>query len=100
MTNFSKLKDRIWYFARRNHPEGMLLTTWLLIVRTILFPVQTFYWRTGDGIGYQWEHDLWIIDGVKYSSKALNILSQSHGEIYKIECNEGLVTLKQLTDEH
>jgi len=46
------MRDKLWVFLRRNHPESEILTKRLMFIRAILYPLDTFYWRYGERNGY------------------------------------------------
>ena len=94
MTEPTQRRERIWRFARRKHPEGQILTPWLIAVRWVLFPLDTFYWKMSRTRGYNWDRDEWIINGVHYSGAAMRQLANSHGEVYRIERVGSTVSLR------
>lgn len=98
MINITVVRDRLWRFAVRNHPEGMVLTKPLKFVRAILYPLDTFYWRMRKARGYQWESDTWIIYGVRYSSVSLMALAEARGGTYRITRNGECVTLERINE--
>ena len=88
------MRKRIWYFVRRKIPEGMILPRWALIVRATLFPLDFFYWWMSQQTGYQCQTDTWLIDGVEYSGRSLFLLSNAHGEAYRVSRTGKTVTLE------
>lgn len=76
------MRKKIFNWLRRNHPEGQLLTNWLIFAHWALFPVSHTHWLLSGREGYQPLYDHWIIDGVAYSGAALRALSESKGETY------------------
>jgi hypothetical protein len=46
--------------------------------------------------GYHWPSNTWTIYGVRYSDKALRMLADSDGEIYKIKRDGSVVTLERV----
>ncbi len=79
-----KLRQAIWNFAIKNHPEAMLLSRPLIILRAVLFPLDTIYWKINTKTGYQWLKDTWIIEGVEYSGKVMRDINNSNGKVYRI----------------
>lgn len=90
------MRDKFWRFAVRNHPEGEILTWWLMTLRTILFPLDTFYWRYGSKNGYDLRRNEWNIHGIKYTDEALRALSKSQGEVFKITKVGESITLERI----
>ena len=90
------MRDQIWDWLRAKHPEGMLLTRWLLIVRAILYPLDFFYWRMSLNRGYHLESDTWTIYGVRYSGNALRQLAKAQGETYRVSREGETVTLERV----
>ena len=96
---FKRMRNKLWRWFARNHPEATILSGRLLIIRSILYPVDTLYWRHSVLTGYQWDRDIWIIEGVKYSGAALRMFAESEGEIYRIKRTGSVLTVEQLYDE-
>ena len=90
------MRDKLWQFAIAKHPEGEILSRWLLVIRALLYPVDSFYWRMNRTRGYQWESDIWIIEGVKYTGAALRAFANAQGETYKITRTGECVTLEKI----
>lgn len=90
------MRNAIWELARRNHPEGEILTPWLKTVRWVLFPLDTLFWKMSCTRGYNWDIDVWIIDGVHYSGKAMRLFAKSAGEVYRVERVGNTITLRLL----
>ena len=78
------MRTKIWKFVTRKQPEGAVLPGWLLIVRYVLYPADTFYWRMSKTRGYQPLTDTWNIHGVLYTETALRNLAEAQGEVYRI----------------
>jgi hypothetical protein len=66
-----RVKSYVWIMARRKVPVGQILPPWLLMVRAILFPLDTLFFTLGKGRGYQFQRDVWIIEGQVISGAAL-----------------------------
>lgn len=79
------IREKIWRWFTAKHPEGMMLSKYLLIIRAILFPLDFFYWLMSESRGYQPMSDEWIINGVRYSGEAMRMLARSNGEVYRIK---------------
>ena len=90
------MRDLLWSFASKNHPEGMILTKPLLALRAILYPLDFFYWKMSKAHGYQWESDTWNIEGVRYTGAALRALAKAQGETYQITRVGECVTLERV----
>ena len=88
------MRNAIWEFARRNHPEGQILTPWLMAVRCMLFPLDMFYWKMSRTRGYNWDSDTWVINGVHYSGAAMRQLANPRGETYRIEGVGATITMR------
>jgi hypothetical protein len=91
------MRERLWAAAARRHPEFMILSRRLLILRAILFPLQALHSYMHRMDGYQIQSDTWLISGVRYSRKTLQCLSNAQGETYKINRSGDTVTLERLT---
>ena len=79
------MRKRFFYYLLdlSKHPEGCLLPLWARVVRTILFPLDTFYWKMSKSRGYDIYRDIWIIDNVEYSARSLYLLSHSQNKIFE-----------------
>ena len=74
----------------------MVLPTWALCVRAVLFPLDFFYWRMSKTRGYQWENNTWIINGIRYSEGFFYMLAMAHGEAYRVTRTGETITLERL----
>ncbi len=92
------MRKKIWFFFIRNIPEGQLLPWWALTIRAILFPLDSLFWKISKRTGYQWQSDCWIINGIKYSSKALNTLAKSNGELYRFNRSGDTITVEMVSN--
>ncbi len=90
------MRDKVWNVVRSNVPEGMILPWWALTVRAALYPLEFFYWRMSQLIGYQWQNDTWLIEGVTYSGAALRYLAAAQGETYRVTRTSDTVTLERV----
>lgn len=90
------MRNKIWKYAIKNYPEGVILTRWLMVVRAILFPLDTFCWRYGSRHGYNPRYDEWRINGIRYTGAALRALAEAQGEIYRITRTGECVTLERV----
>lgn len=90
------MRNKIWKFAVRNHPEGVILTKLLMTIRAILYPLDFFYWRIGRSRGYQFESDTWNINGLRFTGAALRSLAEAQGETYRITRAGECVKLERL----
>ena len=90
------MRKFIWKLATKNHPEGCILPPHLLMLRSILYPLDWFYWHMSKTRGYQFESDTWNIEGIKYTGDALRALANAQGEIYKITRTGDCVTLERV----
>lgn len=60
-------RARLWEWARRNYPAGMVLPRRLIAVRAIPYPVEWLRWFVARSAnGYDPTTDCWRIAGVKY----------------------------------
>lgn len=89
------MRNKLWLFAIRNHPEGKVLSCKLLFLRAILFPLDSFYWRMSKSRGYNIMNDTWSIYGVVYSNKSLVKLSNAQGETFKVTRSGKCVILEK-----
>lgn len=88
------MRKIILHWLMRNVPEGQIWPVWALIPRAVLFPLETFYWhmhKTHDG--YDWQRDVWRINGCEFSATALKYMAQAQGKTYKITQVNSVVTL-------
>lgn len=93
------MRNIIWRWVRSKYPEGMVLPSWMLMVRAALYPLEVFYWHMNKTRGYQWTSDTWVIDGVTYSAEALRWMAKAHGETYRISrSNGGVVDLVRVPE--
>lgn len=92
------IRYRGWNLLRKNVPEGSLLPGWLICIRAVLFPIDFIYYKINTSIGYQFQHDIWIIEGIKYSGEAMRALALSAGEVYRITNINGVVCLETLNE--
>ena len=92
------MRKMILNAVRSKVPEGMILPWWALAVWAALFPLDYFYWRMSETRGYQWQRDVWLIEGVAYSGKALRWLATAHGETYRVTRTGDTVTLERVLD--
>lgn len=90
------MRDIIWKAVRSKVPEGMMLPWWAMTVRAVLFPLSFFYWRMSKTTGYQIENDIWLINGVAYSTEALWLLAMANGETYRVTRRGEMVTLERV----
>jgi hypothetical protein len=90
------MRNKLWKLAVAHHPEGTILTRWLMVVRAILFPLDSFYWRMSRSRGYEWESDTWNINGIRYTGEGLRALAESQGETYRITRVGECVTLERV----
>jgi hypothetical protein len=93
------MRNTIWRWFVRNVPEGMVLPWWALVIRSVLFPLDFFFWRMSKTRGYQWQTDTWLIEGVTYSAEALRCLSEAQGEIYRVNRIGKTVTLELMPNK-
>lgn len=91
------MRNVIWNAVRSRVPEGMILPWWAMALRTILYPLDTLYWKMSETRGYQWQSDTWIIGGVTYSGDALRMLAKAQGETYRITRSGNVVTLEKVS---
>ena len=80
-------------------PEGMVLPGWLLAAKAALFPLEALFCKMGKNRGYQWDSDVWVIDGIRYSGAALHALAKSQGKVFRVSSEDGVVTLEHVTDK-
>lgn len=90
------MRNQLWKLATAKHPEGMILTRWLMVVRAVLYPLDSFYWKMSKSRGYQWQSNTWNIHGVRYTDDALRNLAESQGETYRITRTGECVTIERL----
>lgn len=69
---------------------------WLRVIRFALFPVDSLYWMLSESRGYQFERDVWKIEGVTWSGRALRQLAQAQGHEFKVCRIDDVVYLVRL----
>lgn len=94
------IKNLLWQYARSNIPEGQILPRWALAVRAVLFPLQFFYWRMSGHIGYQWDRDVWLIDGICFSGSSLCNLAASNGRIYEFLIQGDVLIIQEVIQRY
>ena len=90
------MRNKLWDFFTRNHPDGAILTRRLRIIRALLFPLDALYWKLSKSRGYQYESDTWVINGVKYSGKALRTLSHATGDVFEITRDNDILVVRRI----
>lgn len=90
------MRDQLWKLATSKHPEGMIFPQWLIVIRAILYPLDSFYYKMSENRGYQWKSNTWNIHGVRYTDEALRTLAEAQGETYRITRTGDCVTLERL----
>ncbi|MBL4864908.1 MAG: hypothetical protein JKY67_00855 [Pseudomonadales bacterium] len=90
------MRKEIWKIAVGKHPQGTIMPRRLLVLRAVLYPLKTFYWKMNQSNGYQVNIDIWIIDGVKYSGVMLRAMAEAQGETYKMTRNGEIITLERV----
>ena len=90
------MRDKLWKWATVKQPAGVILPRWLVVVRAILYPLDTFYWWYGRQNGYNPQYDEWRIHGVRYTGDALRNLADAQGETYRITRSGEVVTLERV----
>jgi hypothetical protein len=93
------MREQIWKFATAKQQEGMILPGWLIVIKAILFPLDFFFWKMNKTRGYQFDRDVWIIDGMVWSGTALRMLGDAQGETYRITRSGDCVTLERVDSE-
>lgn len=88
-----QLFDKI---VRSRVPEGCIMPTWAVVLRWILFPLDSVRWSLSSGGGYQLQSDTWVINGVQYSGAALREIAQSTGELYLITRIGEVITFERV----
>lgn len=51
---------------------------------------------SGDA-GYQWEADVWLIDGVRVSGQSIRRLAKSQGEVYRVTRTGDVLTFEKVS---
>ena len=76
------MREKVFRWLLRNHPEAMMLTKPQLFIRATLFPMQ---WLIRRHSHYDPMRDIWEIHGKKYSGKALFDLANANGATFKVK---------------
>lgn len=90
------MRYAMWHWFRSKLDEGALLPPWAMVVRAILFPLDTWFWRRAFKVGYQWDRDVWMIDGVAFSARSLRRLANGQGELYRVTTIGETVVLERV----
>lgn len=95
------MRNKIWAYLRAKFgiQPGQILPKPLLVVRAILYPLDSFYWWMSESRGYQLFEDVWLINGVRYDASMLKHLSEADGECYRIVANNGVVWMERITQD-
>ena len=91
------MRERIWEWVLRNHPEGTYLERRHLIIRWLLFPLDTFYYFKQNQV-YDVRTDVWTIHGVKYTGHMMRVLTKADG-VYRFKYENNTVSITRLKDE-
>lgn len=89
-------RRNFWRWVRRSVDEGALLPRWAIVVRWILFPMDSAYWHLASTRGYNPLRDTWLIDGMEFTGAAMHALVNSHGEVFRITRTGQTVTLERV----
>ena len=92
------MRQRVWRWVRRRVPEGELLPLWLIVIRFLLYPIDTTYWKMSETKGYQVYTDTWLINGIRYSGVGLALLAESGGELYRVTRLGDVVSLHHVDE--
>ena len=90
------MRSKIWQWVRRNIEVGRVLPVWAVLVRAVLFPVDTLYWLLSRQRGYDLMTDTWNIYGVRYAGTAFLMLARTKGEFYQIARQGDVVIFKRI----
>lgn len=66
------MRAAIWRWVRAKAPEAEIPPGWMVVVRAVLFPLDTLYWRMSRTRGYQPESDTWLINGRCYAAQVFD----------------------------
>ena len=64
------LRKHFWWwfvFEFIKYPEGRILNKPLKLLHIVLFPLKSIYYSMQKNDGFQWESNIWIIHGIRYS---------------------------------
>jgi hypothetical protein len=93
-------RERLWMWARRKHPQNQILPRRFMVLRWLLFPVETTYWMLDKSVR---RYDPWSdtreINGVKVSGNLLRALTLPDGQwkLYKIVRDGDIVLVHERT---
>ncbi len=93
----SNIRNKLWHKIVKNRPPNIILPTRFVVVRWILFPLQTTRWYLEKREGYQIMYNTWIINDILISNEALYELSKSKGELYKIELQGKYLSIERVS---
>jgi hypothetical protein len=77
---------------------GDFLPRWARVLRAILFPLDPLFWVMSRTRGYQWDQDVWIIEGVKYSGPSMRLLAEAQGEIFRAIRSGNVIHITRVTE--
>lgn len=92
------VRHELWGWIRASRPACEIIPWWLLLIRFLLFPIDTLYWRLSSSRGYQPDTDTWLIDGVRWSSYAIARLPQDVGRVFLVTRNGDDLTFVRIPE--
>lgn len=70
------IRDKIWFFATKNHPQGLVLTRPLALLNAILYPKRALLAWLKEDCGYNIYTNSWTIHGTVFSDGFLRALAR------------------------
>ena len=84
-----------------NQPEGVILSQWFIVLRFILFPLQSIRWWLNDGEGYNILTGTWRINNTDFNNDFLLDLSNNTGYWYRVtKDSKGRLTVESKMNVH
>lgn len=89
-------RHEVWSRVLKHTPEGERLRTWQLCIRFVLFPLDSFYYYMHHSRGYNLHDNTWTIHGVRYSDTMFRLMSNAHGETFRIKRYNDVVWMEKV----
>jgi hypothetical protein len=96
-----KVRHVIWRFTTRKWQPGQKIPIWARGIFAILYPSMALRsWLCYSNYGYDFEHDIWVIHGKKYSLDVFRWLSVAEGQVFRVSTKNDVIVLEKLESSH
>lgn len=93
---WQRWRSMLWAWLRSNQPEGVILPKRLIVARAVLFPIEFFLWRARI---YDPSTDIWNFHGIRFTTSALQEISNREGRLLRVvKIEGGVVHLESLPE--